>query len=110
MLADFLGKILKWEPKDRPSAQEMLQHPWLKMIPRYDVKISRKESREYRKLKGYEVSPSKSKSSSEDDEESDEESDEEEVKQQAKDSPRGSINKEDDGEEEGWESISAENV
>jgi len=26
VLADFLGKILKWEPKDRPSAQEMLGH------------------------------------------------------------------------------------
>ncbi len=64
MLADFLGKILKWEPKDRPTAQEMLSHPWLKMIPRYDTKISRRESREYRKLNGYEVSASAPSSSS----------------------------------------------
>ena len=53
MLADFLGNMLQWEPKDRPTAQEMLSHPWLKMMPRYDTKISRKESREYRKIHGY---------------------------------------------------------
>jgi serine/threonine-protein kinase SRPK3 len=29
-LADFLGKMLKWEPRDRPSAQQMLRHPWFK--------------------------------------------------------------------------------
>ena len=64
MLADFMGKILQWEPKDRPTAQEMLSHPWLKMMPRYDTKISRKESREYRKIHGYQMSPSKKSSSS----------------------------------------------
>jgi serine/threonine protein kinase len=64
LLADFLGKILQWEPKDRPTAQEMLSHPWLKMMPRYDIKISRKESREYRKMHGYQMSPSKKSSSS----------------------------------------------
>ncbi len=111
MLSDFLTKILKWEPKDRPSAEEMLQHPWLKMIPRYDTKISRQECREYRKIHNYEVSPSKESSSSSSEEE--ESGVNEEVKQPAKDSPRGSIkktseeSKEED--EEGWESISAEN-
>ena len=64
MLADFMGKILQWEPKDRPTAQEMLSHPWLKMMPRYDTKISRKESREYRKIHGYQMSHSKKSSSS----------------------------------------------
>ena len=64
MLADFMGKILQWEPKDRPTAQEMLSHPWLKMMPRYDTKISRKESREFRKIHGYQMSPSKKSSSS----------------------------------------------
>lgn len=62
-LADFLGKILKWEPKDRPSAREMLKHPWLKMAPQFDTKISRRESREYRRVNGYVVSPSRKASS-----------------------------------------------
>ena len=106
MLADFLGEILKWEPKDRPSAQEMLAHPWLKMMPRYETKKSRKECREYRKIHGYEVSPSKKSSSSSSS--SEESSDEEESKGQAeetKGSPKGSIKREED--EDGWESISA---
>jgi len=41
-LADFLDKMLKWEPKDRASAQEMLNHHWLKMMPNYDTKMSRR--------------------------------------------------------------------
>ena len=108
MLSDFLGKILQWEPKDRPSAQEMLGHPWLKMIPRYETKKSRKECREYRKLHGYQVSASKKSSSSE--EEGEVSSSSEESKRQdeeAKGSLRGSI-KNEDNEEDGWESISAE--
>lgn len=52
-LADFLGQILKWEPKDRPSAQDMLRHPWLRMAPRYDTKMCRRETREFRKVNGY---------------------------------------------------------
>ena len=79
VLADFLGKILKWEPKDRPSAQEMLGHRWLKMMPRYETKLSRRESREYRRLHGYHVSPTKKSSSSSSS--SEEESGDEEAKE-----------------------------
>ena len=28
-LADFLMQVLKWFPKDRASARQMLAHPWL---------------------------------------------------------------------------------
>lgn len=57
-LSDFLGQMLKWEPKDRPTAQQMLSHPWFKMAPRDDTKLSRREAREYRRTNGYEVSDS----------------------------------------------------
>lgn len=40
MLADFLLPILKWYPSDRPSAQTMLQHPWLSMPDDYNFKMS----------------------------------------------------------------------
>jgi len=39
-LADFLMKILQWCPEDRPSAKEMLSHPWLTMEDNYDFKMS----------------------------------------------------------------------
>jgi hypothetical protein len=63
MLADFLGIILKWEPKDRPSAQKMLSHPWLKMQPRFENKMSRGELKEFKKVHGYYMSPESSKKS-----------------------------------------------
>jgi hypothetical protein len=31
---------LKWYPSDRPSAQEMLSHPWLSMPDEYSYKMS----------------------------------------------------------------------
>jgi serine/threonine protein kinase len=40
MLADFLMKILKWYPKDRPTAEQMLDHPWLTMPDNYNYKMS----------------------------------------------------------------------
>ena len=40
MLADFLLKILKWHPKDRPTAQSMLSHPWLTMEDDYNYKMT----------------------------------------------------------------------
>lgn len=70
--ADFLGKILKWEPKDRPTAQEMLSHPWLKMQPRFETKMSRGELKEFKKVHGYYVSPSSSEKTSEKSEEEEE--------------------------------------
>lgn len=58
-LADFLLKMLKWDPKDRASASEMLNHYWLKMIPNYNTKMGRMECREYKKANNYSVSASK---------------------------------------------------
>ncbi|CDW77938.1 serine threonine protein kinase [Stylonychia lemnae] len=52
-LTDFLMKMLKWEPKDRATAQEMLQHPWLKMMPNYSTKMSRRELREFKRVNKY---------------------------------------------------------
>ena len=45
MLADFLMKILKWYPADRPSAQEMLDHPWFTMPDNYNYKMSEMEQK-----------------------------------------------------------------
>ena len=70
LLADFLGKIIKWEPKDRPTAQEMIAHPWLKMQPRFETKMSRGELKEFKKVHGYYVSPSSSEKSENDKESS----------------------------------------
>jgi serine/threonine protein kinase len=43
MFADFLLKILKWDPADRPTSQEMLEHPWLTMPDKYNYKMSEME-------------------------------------------------------------------
>lgn len=61
--ADFLEKILKWDPKDRPSAQEMLDHYWLKMIPNYSTKMTKQELREYKRVNKYGSVSASSKSS-----------------------------------------------
>ena len=58
-LADFLSKMLKWESKDRDTAQDMLNHHWLKMIPNYNTKMSKQECREYKKANNYSVSSSR---------------------------------------------------
>lgn len=47
MFADFLMKILKWYPADRPSAQEMLNHPWLTMKDDYHYKMTEMELKLY---------------------------------------------------------------
>jgi serine/threonine protein kinase len=47
MFADFLMKILKWYPSDRPTAQEMLEHPWLTMEEDYNYKMSEIEFKIY---------------------------------------------------------------
>jgi serine/threonine protein kinase len=61
-LSDFLLKMIKWEPKDRATAQEMLNHQWLKMIPNYNTKMSRQELREFKKVHNYSNMSSSSKS------------------------------------------------
>ena len=41
-LANFLNKCLKWNPKDRASAQQLLDDPWIKMAPKYDARMDPK--------------------------------------------------------------------
>ena len=43
VLSDFLCKILKWYPKDRPTAEEMLKHPWFTMKDNYEYKMNEME-------------------------------------------------------------------
>jgi len=43
MLSDLLLKILKWDPKDRPTAQQVLEHPWFKMPDDYNYKMNEME-------------------------------------------------------------------
>ena len=47
-LADFLIRILQWHPKDRASAQTMLDHPWLSMSDNYDYKMNEIEFKKYK--------------------------------------------------------------
>ena len=89
LFSDFLGKILKWEPKDRPSAQEMLSHPWLKMQPRFENKMSRGELKEFKKVHGYYVSPSSSEKSSKKSVKEDEKKEEESGKEEEEEEESG---------------------
>lgn len=47
MLADFLMQMLHWYPSDRASAQEMLNHPWLKMKDEYNYRMNDLEYKKY---------------------------------------------------------------
>jgi serine/threonine protein kinase len=47
-LSDFLLQMLRWEPKDRVPAHEVLNHYWFKMIPNYGTLMSRMELREFK--------------------------------------------------------------
>jgi serine/threonine protein kinase len=49
-LASFLGAMLKWNPRHRASAAQMLDHQWLKMAPEYDTFMKREEAREWKKI------------------------------------------------------------
>lgn len=31
MFLDFVSRMLKWQPKDRSTAKDLLNHPWLRM-------------------------------------------------------------------------------
>lgn len=46
---DFVSSILKWDPKERPSARQLLDHPWLKGL---DFAERIDESREGGEAKG----------------------------------------------------------
>jgi hypothetical protein len=47
--------MLKWEPKDRMSASQLLEHYWLKMIPNYNTHMSRDEHLEFKRITTEEV-------------------------------------------------------
>ena len=51
--ADFLMPMLHWDPEQRASAQQMLNHPWLKEASNYDTRMSQDEIAE--KLKKDEI-------------------------------------------------------
>ena len=38
-LSQFLERCLKWNPKDRATAQQLMDDPWLKMAPKYDARM-----------------------------------------------------------------------
>ena len=47
-LSDFLECMLKWKPKDRMSARELLNHPWLKETDNYDIWMSKDHLKEFK--------------------------------------------------------------
>ena len=47
-LTDFLGCMLKWKPKDRADARELLKHPWLKETDDYSVWMSKPHLKEFK--------------------------------------------------------------
>lgn len=47
-LSDFLMSMLKWKPKDRWSARQMLDHPWMKESEDYNVWMSKSHLREFK--------------------------------------------------------------
>ncbi len=46
-LTDFLLCMFKWEPKERWTAAQLLEHYWLKMIPNFNTHMSPDEYNEY---------------------------------------------------------------
>lgn len=38
-LARFLERCLKWNPKNRASAQDLLDDPWMRMEAKYDARM-----------------------------------------------------------------------
>ena len=47
-LASFLECMLKWNPKDRQSARQLLNHRWLQESDNYDIYMSRSHLREFK--------------------------------------------------------------
>ena len=44
--------MLKWKPKDRADARELLKHPWLKETDDYSVWMSKPHLREFKIVNG----------------------------------------------------------
>jgi len=47
-LSSFLNEMLKWKPKDRSSARDLLDHPWLKESDEYTVWMSKDHLKEFK--------------------------------------------------------------
>lgn len=47
-LADFLEQMLKWRPKDRMSARDLLRHPWLRQADDYSVWMCKEHLAEFK--------------------------------------------------------------
>jgi len=47
-LSKFLERMLKWKPKDRHTARELLDDPWLKENDEYSVWLSKNYLKEYK--------------------------------------------------------------
>ena len=79
-LADFMGKVLKWDMNDRSSAEELLKHEWLHMPPNWEFHAPTEPS-------------DKEKSDNEEDE------DEEETGETKEETPSS---------DDGWETVESE--
>ena len=64
-LSRFLLKMLKWNPKERPSAQEMLADPWLKMQPEYETFVGKTFFKEWKRATNPDYQSSSSSNESE---------------------------------------------
>jgi serine/threonine protein kinase len=47
-LADFLSQMLKWKPKDRAKARDLLNHSWLRKNDEYNVWMTKTHLKEYK--------------------------------------------------------------
>lgn len=70
-LSRFMLKMLKWNPKERASAQEMLEDPWLKMPPEYETYMGKTYFKEWKRATDKEYESSSSSEDSGEDDESD---------------------------------------
>lgn len=57
--------MLKWNPKERPSAQEMLEDPWLKMQPEYETYVGKTFYKEWKRATNPDYQSSSSSNESE---------------------------------------------
>jgi serine/threonine protein kinase len=62
-LAKFLMRMLKWNPKQRHSAKDLLEDPWFRMADNYDTVMPRAYHREWRQAYDDDYSSSSESSS-----------------------------------------------
>jgi serine/threonine protein kinase len=46
--SSFLECMLKWKPKDRMSARDLLEHPWLREVDEYNVWMNKDHLKEFK--------------------------------------------------------------